>query len=362
MASGTKNLGLVKAIHAGNTAPANTYMIWYNTLASRHYYHNGSSWVELGTGGSGAFETIPHFVYQPLGVDSGMVYNDFEIMMDDVIEQKGKKTIYFDRTFLSALDAMEIPVKSGGGSWDFIDVSFQWLFESVYDTSNITISVADGNLWENFPDNFSFIRLIFNNTSFPVYSDSSGQKLSLLDSATTFENLGSVEVMNLSGSAEFVFGLEEGSKMKNGSYEIFNLVGNSSINLALIGAGEIEQDVIRGAITAYVDINLTHGGSSYKETQTNYAGTVELQSKNASRIMFGVLPNLGSISFAHNFGNEFLHIEVYRNSGFPKIRLGTVSEVRVQIDDDDNITITDLFGLGGINIQVVIASKPQQID
>jgi len=51
MASGSKNLGLVKAIHAGNTAPANTAMIWYNTLTFRHYYHNGTIWVLFGTGG-----------------------------------------------------------------------------------------------------------------------------------------------------------------------------------------------------------------------------------------------------------------------------------------------------------------------
>jgi len=49
--SGSKNIGLVKAIHAGNTAPANTAIIWYNTLTFRHYYHNGTTWVLFGTGG-----------------------------------------------------------------------------------------------------------------------------------------------------------------------------------------------------------------------------------------------------------------------------------------------------------------------
>ena len=56
--SETKNLGLVKAIHSGETPPSNTEMIWYNTGVNaytqyRQYYYDTdtSSWVLLGGSG-----------------------------------------------------------------------------------------------------------------------------------------------------------------------------------------------------------------------------------------------------------------------------------------------------------------------
>jgi hypothetical protein len=48
----TENLGLVKAIHIGTSAPANTNMIWYddNTGQKIHKYYNVTSaaWLPIG--------------------------------------------------------------------------------------------------------------------------------------------------------------------------------------------------------------------------------------------------------------------------------------------------------------------------
>lgn len=45
----TKNLGLVKAIHEGTSAPSNTSMIWYNVADEKHYVYDSDSvsWVLL---------------------------------------------------------------------------------------------------------------------------------------------------------------------------------------------------------------------------------------------------------------------------------------------------------------------------
>lgn len=49
----TKNLGFVKAIYRGTTAPSNTEMLWYNTGSNLHYYYdvNLSEWRVLGQTG-----------------------------------------------------------------------------------------------------------------------------------------------------------------------------------------------------------------------------------------------------------------------------------------------------------------------
>ena len=58
MPGGTKNLGIVKAIFAGSSAPENTVVIWYDTVNFIHKYFNGTSWVTLTGGGGGSLPTI----------------------------------------------------------------------------------------------------------------------------------------------------------------------------------------------------------------------------------------------------------------------------------------------------------------
>lgn len=45
----TKNLGLVRAIHVGTTAPTNTYMLWYNLGDDKVYFYNvgTTAWVAI---------------------------------------------------------------------------------------------------------------------------------------------------------------------------------------------------------------------------------------------------------------------------------------------------------------------------
>jgi hypothetical protein len=57
---GTKNLGLIKAIHVGVNPPLNTKILWYNDStnpyttgpAKVHYYYDviAADWLPLGTG------------------------------------------------------------------------------------------------------------------------------------------------------------------------------------------------------------------------------------------------------------------------------------------------------------------------
>lgn len=47
MSTETQNLGLVKAISSGTTAPTNTAMIWYDTNVFVHKYWNGAAWTIL---------------------------------------------------------------------------------------------------------------------------------------------------------------------------------------------------------------------------------------------------------------------------------------------------------------------------
>mgnify|MGYP001592538012 CR=1 FL=1 len=63
MPGGTKNLGIVKAIFAGSSAPVNTVVIWYDTVNFIHKYFNGTAWVALNALSSGTisvdmFDTI----------------------------------------------------------------------------------------------------------------------------------------------------------------------------------------------------------------------------------------------------------------------------------------------------------------
>lgn len=58
--SGTKNLGLVKAIHVGTTPPNNTIMLWYDTNigVNVHKYYDTTllTWKPLNTPPGGSFD------------------------------------------------------------------------------------------------------------------------------------------------------------------------------------------------------------------------------------------------------------------------------------------------------------------
>ncbi len=45
-----KNLGTIRAIHIGSSAPTNTKMLWYDTTVDRHKFYNilTSQWEDLG--------------------------------------------------------------------------------------------------------------------------------------------------------------------------------------------------------------------------------------------------------------------------------------------------------------------------
>jgi hypothetical protein len=61
----TINLGIIKAIHVGATAPSNTVMLWYNTGDDLHYYYNldTTTWEKLYTP---AFTMLIEILYDDL--------------------------------------------------------------------------------------------------------------------------------------------------------------------------------------------------------------------------------------------------------------------------------------------------------
>ena len=57
--STTVDLGFIKAIHSGPTAPINTQMLWYDTNVNFHKYYDtgGGSWIAL-AGGAASWSTV----------------------------------------------------------------------------------------------------------------------------------------------------------------------------------------------------------------------------------------------------------------------------------------------------------------
>ncbi len=94
----TKNLGLVKAIHTGSTAPTNTMMLWYNTTTNKHYAYSSVSlsWKLLANADAdfGAIQDVDidaeytlaagrqNFIYGDMTVE-GTFHNEGMIVVQD---------------------------------------------------------------------------------------------------------------------------------------------------------------------------------------------------------------------------------------------------------------------------------------
>jgi len=90
----SKNLGLVRAIHSGTTAPTNIKMLWYNENDYMHYYYDipSSTWKLLASTGSGGTQTLS----QTLALGNTTGANDINITA-------GRKIIFNNSGFTTGL-------------------------------------------------------------------------------------------------------------------------------------------------------------------------------------------------------------------------------------------------------------------
>lgn len=324
---------------------------------------NGNEVLLSGSGGSGTLSQ--HFVFRPGGgIDEGIVYDDFHILMEDLESIEGPKFLWFDRLGLNDGDPIEIPVR-GSGAWDFSNVSMNILLAS-YDGPNASfgdIQVLDGNTWSNLPVLVSTCVITFNNTGDPVITLSDdGVYLMTFQNAAGIANAGTIEAIQLEGSTELIIGLDI-SEVQYDSYEVINAKDTSNCQLALIGQGQIQSNVARGEAGATLDLSLTGPKGTVSLVQTNFVGTLERSFSVASRIVDDTLPDGGTITVSHYMDSYNMSVEVWMDdtvSGSGWVQLGD-SSITVTMTSTDDMEITDHLGLGGVNIKVIMKKNQNQI-
>ena len=110
----SKNLGLVRAIHSGTTAPVNIKMLWYNENDNMHYYYDilTATWVLLASGGgSGGTQTLS----QTLSLGNSTGNNDISIVSGRkiIFNNSGFNTGLFANPSLAANQTVYLPSLSG---------------------------------------------------------------------------------------------------------------------------------------------------------------------------------------------------------------------------------------------------------
>jgi len=209
--------------------------------------------VETLLGGSSYTGAVGMFVYRPNGgINEGIVYDDFELLMLDLEAWPGRKELLFDRSALIFGAQIEIPVR-GSGAWDFSDTTFRGLL-STYDGINpsswVELNILDGNTWSNFPEIIEFCYLEFNNSADPVYTISDGGTYIIaLNRGSTIINNGSIEAIRIENASTLLFA-PEFSDISSGIYEVFNVLDSSELNMASLARNNISSNIVRGEATA----------------------------------------------------------------------------------------------------------------
>lgn len=314
--------------------------------------------VQLSGGASGT-GNIGHYVYRPGGgLTSGIVYEDFSDLMVDLEAWEGSKYLWFDRSGLPALTNIEIPV--GIDEWDFSDTTFHTLTSGISPT--LTIDVADGNTWANFPVAIFLCALTFNNTANPVYTQTSGVELVALNDGSSINNNGIFEAIRLEGTANFVMAIRYSDIIAD-NYEVFNLEDTSTLNINLLQGGDLAADSIRGVIGTTVEMNIQSPLSLVDENQTSFLGNFIRGYGPISVVFDDTLPNLGTVNLGHYLETYQLSVEVWHDTtglGTAFRKLGD-SSISVDMPDSDNVLLTDNIGLGGIPVKVIIQKHKDQI-
>ena len=351
-----------------SSTPSNPQIGYQKIYAKtdRNWYGLDELGNETLLGGSSYSGTIGTFVYRPNGgVNSGIVYDDFELLMIDLEAWPGQKYLWFDASALpSPSTPIEIPVR-GSGAWDFSDTHFGSLL-STYSGINASfteLQILDGNTWSNFPVSIVFVTLSFYNTADPVYTISDGGTyITSLVNAATLQNYGSIEAIRVENASHLIIGTQIGD-IKYDSYEIFNLLDTSELTISMLEGGDVNADIVRGEVGTTFDINVDSPKGQFWESQSNFLGTLNRGYGPISIIMNDTLPNLNTVTLRHYFNSYNLSVEVWEDKtgvsgGYT--RLGETS-ITVDMPDPDNVVITDHLGLGGILLHVIIKNNKSQI-
>ena len=367
MASGTKNLGLVKAIHAGSIAPINTYMLWYNTLTHLHYYHNGTDWVELSSGSSGGSGITREFIYKPGGLASENVYSDFELLMTDLEAYTGRKFLTIDRSLLSfAVDA-EIPPRNpaiNGGMWNFIDTIITISIKSLLISPNTQVTVNDGNKWL-FP--FLAIDLCsfkFKNTVWPVFESTTDFTVMNLTGGAQMYGVG-VTMFHITSNHKFLLTLGDKSSVTASIPELFGITATGNMELVLEGSSEFEKENIRASDPlATMNVFNRSADALFKATHPGFAGNIinNFSGGTAFCKTYGMTP-AALLTIVHNMDTFDLQVTLLDQSTLPgqSFPLVVPTDVELIYSDVNTILLKEQHG-NTYNIRVLIQKIKNNIE
>ena len=321
--------------------------------------------VLLSGGGGGSAGPIGHFVYRPDGgYDTGIVYDDFDLLMDDLEEWPGRKYLWFDRSALAPAANIEIPVR-GSGAWDFSETVMSVILDDytgTLPTPPPIIEVLDGNTWSHLPIKIEFGQIKFYNTGDPVYTSTGEIHILFMEPGSSLENLGSVEAIKLEGASLLNVACRH-TDFETGSYELFNVIDTATLQITLLVGGDINANIIRGTAGATFDASVQSTTSTIDEPQTNFTGTLVRNYGPISIIMTDTLGHLNSVAFHHYFDSYQFSVEVWQDKTLTTggyTRLGETS-ITVDMPDAENVVVTDHLGLGGIPIKVIMQKHKSQI-
>jgi hypothetical protein len=214
------------------------------------------------------------FVYRPGEPNpTGNVYADFNLLYSALILVQGTRTILYDNDLVAPL-ACSVPPRSGGGSYDFKNVShtgspngedgFPFM---------VPVQFEDGVTIENF-GTATFLISFQSLSNTPIVTFSGGVNVIICEFGSTFQANGAAPFFQIDAGFLLFVG-QAGADFQTGVSAVVNLAGpGATLQMAMFNASRMGNDVISGAVGSTASVLYDSTGDGITLTQTTMLGTM----------------------------------------------------------------------------------------